>query len=370
MFRVVSLTKMDFSRWNVRSEGSYALLSGAIISGLALLPSLSYATFGCMDQYLEVPKSLPSISTVHTLSLHIHTIGAQPDPEFLSYTMGDLASLVPMFPGIENLSIRCCDNVVFGFDTTKNIVQQALSGYLPQLKTLDLLNVPAELMFDELTTPRFTQLQTLGVFFSQPPFEPDTRLGSLPVVDKDGSTNLQSLTIHSERDGSPFHIIPRSGLRHLSLIGSLLDEDLDGMGVSFSERLDLVLSGHRKTLESLVLLPSCHVDDAWYENTMRPTLSECTQLKHFAIGVEGTFKSIVVSSVTACLRYSVLRYTTPFRSAQSLIRYQTYAVHYAPLPSTCSSVVKTTSTHISSRSRACSPLEPSVPHPAIHDSST
>lgn len=268
------------------SDGLYTCFWEKTISALASSSKLTTVSFGILE-YLWTcpPERVLTLPTVRDLSFIVSQPADDVDGDPLNIFILKITSLMRAFPAAENITIHCfhmnaCEN---GLETTmRDILQQVGLDCIAPPRTLDLLNVP--FIVDDLTSPHFIKLHSLSIAFTKEVRLSHACSGTLPVTDKSGSTSLRSLTIHSEQDDSAFNIIPRSGLRDLSLIG-FGSEYREYVDLLTPGRLGRVLSGHLNTLESLALLPSGDIG-TWFDIAMVPLLPYFTQLRHLAVGIE------------------------------------------------------------------------------------
>lgn len=118
--------------------------------------------------------------------------------------------------------------------------------------------------------------------------------GSFPAIDFKGTTSLRTLVIDSPFDSHAFRIIPRAGLRHLSIQG--MQELAPSDDILWSRPAsDAIIAGNVNTLESLTIIPELYSSSPWEcDDEMMALISECVRLRHLAVTI-GADDQIVVS---------------------------------------------------------------------------
>lgn len=262
------------------------LVCAAIMDALSTLDTLTSVSFGFFLERLVLPE-IPYFPFTRRLALFIYSrwdSWCSDPPVKHSDLISTHARILTRFPGIESLTIQYDgpyqdnDN---HYITIKDVFAQCSPERAPPLKELGLMNIP--LRVENYMTPFFASLETISLEATT-----ETRGASdrLPIPGSDGLTNLRTLVVNCAWD-SAFTTIPRAGLQHLSLMtmGRVNpDEEHFARG-----NLDLILPGHKDTLESLMLSPYRYLDGSYrlwaYNASMAAMLAEFIKLRHLVIPI-------------------------------------------------------------------------------------
>ncbi|EIM89547.1 uncharacterized protein STEHIDRAFT_165947 [Stereum hirsutum FP-91666 SS1] len=298
-------------KWNVEPPSFTTQLFAVIMDSLATHTTLDTIAFGFCPAYMVLP-TMPVFSIVRDVSINIYSDGKfgfslnhfGVDPARHLY---QVAEFIPKFPNVEKLSIHTFDGRALDPDTEDPTLKTLLahcSRELPLgLKSLSLHNIPFTI--DTATAPHLQSLDTLRIKFSthQDPAMISAE-GSFPAIDFKGTTALRTLIVDSPFDSHAFGIIPRAGLRHLSIQG--MQELAPSENILWSRPAsDAIIAGNASTLESLTIIPELYSGSPWEcDDEMMALISECVHLRHLAvtIGAEDQIVSRLLQSTASFTR--------------------------------------------------------------------